>query len=128
MPGGSRIGLATLAVDLRVEEEIGREAATGRGIDAPHAVTKDERGHRRPAILVSNVDNQRHGRVALKEDVEVAAKTEVLGSLADVEADSRLALAGIAAVDLDDAVFEARGPERDRLSGRSLYMTTSAQR
>ena len=48
------------------------------------------------------------GRLALKEDVEVAAKTEVLGSLADVEADPRLAFAGVAAVELHDAVFQAQ--------------------
>ena len=49
-----------------------------------------------------------HRRLAGEEDVDVAAEAQVLGPLTDVEADPRLALAGVAAVDLHDPVLEAQ--------------------
>ncbi len=104
--------LAALAVDLGMEEEIRREPAAGRRINPPHPVAKDERGHRRPAVVVADVEDHGHRRIAREEDVDVAPETQVLRPLADVEADPRLALAGVAAVDLDDPVLEAQSGER----------------
>ena len=101
-------GLTALAIDLGMEEEIGREAAAGRGIDAPQAVAKNERRHRRTAVLVANVDNHCDRGFAVEQDVDVAAETQVLRSLTDVETDPGLALARIAAVDLHDAVLQAQ--------------------
>ena len=91
-----------------MEEEIGREPAAGRGIDSPHPVPKDERRHRRPAVLVADVEHDATAGFASEKNVDVTSETQVLRSLTDVEADLRLALARIAAVNLHDPVFEAQ--------------------
>src|SRR5262249_18509909 len=108
---GQGHGLAALAVDLRVEEEIGGQAAAGRGINAAQGVAEDEGGHARPSVLVPDVEDDRDGRLAVEEDVDVAAEAQVLRPLADVEADLRLALPGVPAIDLDDAIFDAEARE-----------------
>ena len=110
--GRQRDRLAALAIDLGMEKEIRREPAAGRRIHPAHPVAKDERGHRRSSVLVPHVEHHRHRGLALKQDVDVAAETQVLRSLTDVEADPRLALAGIARIDLDDPVLQAQARQR----------------
>ena len=51
------------------------------------------------------------GRLAVEEDVDIAAEAQVLSALPDVEADPGLALAGIAAVDLHDADTRVPAPK-----------------
>ena len=103
--------LAVAAVDLGMEEEIRREAAAGRGINSPHPVADDERGGRRLPVLVADPEHHRHARFGLEQHIHVAAEAQVLRPLADVEADLRLPLAGIPAVDLDDPVLQAEPRE-----------------
>ena len=91
-----------------MKEEVGSQPAAGRRINPAHPVAKDERRHRRACILVANVENERHRRLAGKEDINIAAEAQVLSALADVEADLRFTLAGIPAVDLQDLILEAQ--------------------
>ena len=102
--------LAALAINLGVKEEIGREPPAGRGIDTPHLVAKDERRHRRPAVVVADIEHDVHRRIAGEQNVDLAPETQVLSALADVEADPRLALAGVAA--MRSARSDTRGSSR----------------
>ena len=49
-----------------------------------------------------------HRRLAREKNVDLAAEAQILRSLADIEADPRLALAGVAAINLHDAILEAQ--------------------
>ena len=51
-------------------------------------------------------------RLAVEEQVNFAAKTKVLRSLANVEAELGVALAGVAAVKLHDAILQGQAAER----------------
>src|SRR5271157_1782026 len=88
------------------------QRSSGRGINPSHPVPENERGHRGTAILVLHVQRHQDRGVTRKEDVHVAAKPEVLRPLADIEAEFGLALAGVAAVNLDDPVLDGKSRER----------------
>ena len=104
--------LAALPINLGMEEEIGRETAAGRGIDPPHPVAEDERCHRRPAVLITNIEDERHRGLAVEKDVDITPEPQVLRALTDVEADPRFPFARIPAMDLHDPVLEAQPGER----------------
>ena len=60
----------------------------------------------------------------VEQDRHLAAEAEVLRPLADVEADRRLALAGLAAVDKQDGVLDLQAAQvrRHRLVGEHLHV------
>ena len=109
--GRKRHALATVAINLGMEEEVRRQPAAGRGINPSHPVPENERGHRGTAILVLHVQHHQDRGVTRKEDVHVATKAEVLSPLADIKAEFGLALAGVAAVNLDDSVLDRQSRE-----------------
>ena len=110
--GGQVHGFAGVAIDLGVEVEVGSKPAGGRRINAFLCVAKQERGDRGTAVEVENVESHRDGWGGVEEDVEIAPKAEILGSLADVEPQLRLATAGVATVNRDQAVFDLKAGER----------------
>ena len=58
----------------------------------------------------------RDGRPDVEQDRHLAAEAEVLRPLADVEAERRLALAGLAAVDQGDRVLDLQAAQVGRSS------------
>src|SRR5258705_10140340 len=53
---------------------------------------------------------------AIEEYVDLVAKAGILCALADVEADARIPLARVAAVKLDDPIFEAEARSEEHTS------------
>ena len=104
--------LPVVPVDLRLEVEVGRQALRNVRIDAIELVAHGEPGGGRPAVLVLDVDADGVRRAGGEQHLDVVAEPDVLAALADVEADERRALPGVAAVDLQDDVFdpESRQP------------------
>ena len=80
-----------------------------------------------PAVVVLHVQHHRDRGLAGEEDVDVAPEAQVLRPLADVEADLGLALAGVAAVDLDDPVLDRQAGELAlRAAGRGTWPRPSS--
>src|SRR6185437_6028009 len=73
-PRGEEHLLARPAVDLGMEEEVGGEPSGLRRVDATQPVADQERRRRRPSVLVADVQDDRDGRFARKEDIYVAAE------------------------------------------------------
>ena len=108
--------LAIHAIDLRMKREVRREALGLRGVDAALRVANDEAGGARLVVFVLHTERDfRRGQTGEKQ-IHLVAKTDVLRALADVETNLRLALAGVAAVELHEAILDGeaaeRGPER----------------
>ena len=103
--------LAVGPVDLGVEEEIGGEAAARRRVDAAELVADDERGRRRPTVGVLHPERHGDGRLDREQDVDVAAEPEILAPLPRVEHQLGLAMAGVAAGDLEDAILHRQAGE-----------------
>src|ERR1041385_5907278 len=59
-------------------------------------------------MFVGYAKYNRLRRQTIEEEIDIVAKTEVLGSLPHVKRDARLSLAGITAVKLDDPVIQAQ--------------------
>ena len=106
IPGGKRDRLAVGPVDLIVEEEVGGETTGGIGMDAAEPVAEHERRGCRSAVVVTDAEGHRHRRKTFKEDRDGGPEAEILRPLADVEPERRLALPGVAGMELKDAVFE----------------------
>ena len=128
-PGGSSIGLAVVPIDLRLEEEVGGEALRDVRIDAIER--RRESGTRRSSGWpCSSCTRTRTDATVqrVNRNLDVVAEADVLRALADVEADERRPLPGVAAVDLQDDVFdpETRQPRPHRRLRVKIAM--SAQR
>ena len=112
LTGRQQDRLTAVAVDLVVKEEVGLEPTGLQGINATTSVAKYERGRRRLAVMVDEVENDLHRRHALEEKVHLTSKSQVLRSLSDVEPQLCLPLARIARVELHDTVLEIESGER----------------
>ena len=73
-------------------------------------------GDRRRAVVVADREPDRDGRADVEQDRHLAAEAEVLGPLADVEADRRLALARLAAVEQGQGVLDPQAAQVRRSS------------
>src|SRR5688572_10209893 len=93
--------LAVVAIDLRMEKEIGREPLGLRWINPSLLVANGQGGRRGLAILIENVECHRRRWDALEENGNFAAEPDILRPLADVARDRRLTLAGVARIELD---------------------------
>ena len=89
-----------------MKEQVGRQAPDARRIDASLQVVEDELPDGRLAVVVEHFERHFHGRLAIKEQVDLVAKAEILRSLADVEQQLGFALAPVAAEHLQNAVFQ----------------------
>ena len=76
--------------------------------DSLDPVHNHKRGHRRGAVVVVDVEEDRHGGAALEQDIDRVAEADILGSLPRVEADFRLSLPRVFAVDLQDGVLQGK--------------------
>src|ERR1039457_6607116 len=92
--------LAVGAIDLRLGEEVGREALRRMRIEPVQPVANDKGGHGRLALFVAYAQLHRVRRERVEEYQNVVAKANVLAALTYVEADLRGSLPAIAAIDL----------------------------
>ena len=75
-------------------------------------VAKLKTGRGRLAVLVEHLKCDLASRFAIEEQIDLVSKAEILCSLANVEAELGIAFAGVAAVKLDDAIFQGQAAER----------------
>ena len=113
-PGGKQHHAAVGAIDLLLEEQVGGDALGLRGMDAARAVEEGEVGDGRRAVVVADAEPDRDGRAHVEEDRHLAAEAEVLRPLADVEADRRLSLARLAAVEQGQGVLDPQAARGSR--------------
>ena len=99
------------AIDLRVEEKIGRVAFDLRGIDTSCGVFDEQFGDARFAIFIGDGEFHLTRRLAVEQDAHFVAEAEILRALAGVEAKGGITFACIAAVELDDAIFDAEAAQ-----------------
>ena len=92
--------------------EVRRQPLGLRRIHQAGLVTDDEHGGRRLVVLILDVKGDFARGQAIKQQVRLVAVADVLRALADVEGDLALALAGVAAVELDDPVFQGQTAQR----------------
>ncbi len=120
--------LAVGAIDLRVEEEVGGQALGLRRIDAAARVAHYEHPDRGAVVGLQHAQLHRRGRPGREQDVHLVAKAEILAALPHVEQQLALALARIARVKLQDAVFEFQAGEvrAQRLLGEHLDIQEAA--
>lgn len=104
--------LAVGAIDLRMKGEVGRESLGLRRVNALLLIANDKPRGGGPIVFIAHAQRDRVGGCATKQEVGLIAKTDVLSALADVERKLRLPLAGVAAVELDDPIFEFESAER----------------
>ena len=109
--------VAVAAIDLRVKGEIGREALGLRGIDPALRVANHEAGHGRLAGLVAHAPAHRLRGAAVEGDrhrVSTPVDRRCQRALRphELERQARAAPAGVAAVELEDAVLELETAQR----------------
>ena len=97
--------LAGGAVDLRMKEKVWCQSATLCRIDPAETVANHEAGHNVRPIFIFDIKNQLHARFAVKKNIHIGPESEILRALANVEAEPGFSLAGIAAVNLDQTIF-----------------------
>ena len=68
-----------------MKREIRRQPFVLRGINPPELVTKNKRATGRLAVFVLDPQGQRLRLLAVEKDRKLISKTEVLGTLPDVE-------------------------------------------
>ena len=104
-------GFAVGSIDLIVKKEIRGKAVCGIGVDPTSLVLDDEGGAGRCSVEILEFDTDFYGGLAVEEDSDFIAEADVLGSLADVEGEQGFAFADVAAVELNDAVFQSEPRE-----------------
>ena len=102
------------AVDLLLEEEIGRKPFRGIRIDPVEAVANQKRRDRRPTVLVAEANRHSPRRQRGKENGDVVSESDVLRALTDVESDLRRSLTAVAAVDLENHIFDGKPGQPQR--------------
>ena len=103
--------LAVRAVDLRLEEEVGRQTLGDVRIDAFLIVAHEETGRRRLPVLVLHAQADGMRRRRGEQHLDVVAEADILRALADAESEDRGSLPGVAAVDLQDRVLDRESRE-----------------
>src|SRR5690242_12003781 len=82
---GQLYGFAIGPVDLRLEEKVGGEPFRGIRIQPVQTVSDLERRHGRTAVLILDPQRNLAGWKGIKENRDVIAETDILGTLADIE-------------------------------------------
>src|SRR4029450_11591615 len=82
------------------------------GEERPLRVTNLERRHCRTAILVLHTKRDGPRWHTVEQHVCFAAEAQVLRTLPHVEGNLRFAFAGVAAVELKDAILQCQSTER----------------
>src|SRR5439155_8910438 len=90
------------AIDLRLEEEIRREALGLRRIHSPQRIAYQERRCRGLVVRIKNAQRDSRRRPDREQDVDLAAETEILRPLAHVERELRFAFPAFSRVQLQD--------------------------
>ncbi len=104
-------GVAIAAVDLRVKTEVGSGSLRLGGVDAPKLIADLERTSARLIVLVEHTQYNVVRRDALKDDVDLVAKPEVLCSLTNVKQKLRLARSSVTGVQLHDPILDSQPRE-----------------
>ena len=109
--------LAIMAIDLIVEKEVGSQTSRGIRIDSSLFVAEEKRRGGRLAIEILHSQRDFNRWQTSEEHRSRIPEADVLRALPDIEAHFRFPLADVAAVDLQDAVFqrEAAQLRRERL-------------
>ncbi len=91
-------------------------------MDSARSIDEREVRHRGRAVVVANSEPDRDRRVHVEEDRQLATKAEVLGALADIEADRGFSFAGFAAVEQREGKFDPESTQalRHRLGRHHL--------
>ena len=89
-----------------METKIRREPFRLRRIDPALLIANEERSGRGLIVFIPHTKDDLVRRLAVEKNVHLVAESEVLGSLADIEFELGLALAGVAAVELHHAIFQ----------------------
>ncbi|HEX3998821.1 MAG TPA: hypothetical protein VHX65_09750 [Pirellulales bacterium] len=107
-----------------MKEEVGRSAPAAKRIHSASIVAENEFSDGRLSVGVQNVKLDCDRRRAVEEHVDFTAEAKVLRSLACIEFQLCLALAGVAAEKLDNAVFDFQTRKRlvHRLTVERLYV------
>ena len=102
---------AVMTINLIVEEEVRGESTGSRRINAPALIANDELSRGRLAIRIQNVEANLHRRSAIKQDRNLAAKTQILRPLSDVKCQRCLTRTFVAAEKLNYPIFESQSRE-----------------
>src|SRR5207249_12096290 len=97
---------AIQTIDLGLKGKIGSQPFVRRGVHAAALVPNDEGSHCRFAIFVTDSQSDRLRGLAGEQNRHFIAKAEILCSLPYIERDLRFSVARVAAVELNDAIFE----------------------
>ena len=82
---GQPHALAIRAVDLRMKPKIRCEPFCLRGINALAVIADQKCGRRRIAVLIAHAQRDLARRLAIEQHIAIAAKTEILRALPDIE-------------------------------------------
>ena len=99
------------AIDLRMKAEIRREPFRLARINAALRVANLETASGRLSVFVEDVESDRARRLRIKQNIDFIAEAEILRALPDIEHQFGFAFAGVAAVKLNDAIFEAEATQ-----------------
>ena len=107
-----------------MKRKVRREPLGLRRINAPLVVPDDEHCGGRLPVFVEHVKSHFAGRQTVEQHIYIVAITDVLRPLPDVERNLSFALARVAAVKLEDAIFEAQAaqPLAQRLFAEHLQI------
>src|SRR5262249_26822907 len=115
-----------------MEEEVRRQPPRQRGVNMALLVTDNERPSRRLAVFVEHMQLDDHGREAIKQERlgirpgsgPLLLLIGLLTGPVKPEADLRLAPSGIAAIYLQDSVFDSQAGKvgEQRLSAEHLQV------
>ena len=97
-----------MAVDLRLEEEVGRQPFRHRWIDPIERVLDEKAGGGGLAVFVLHPDDDRMRGTGIEQQFHVVPEPHVLAALPDVDPDERRPLSGVAAADLQDRVLDGK--------------------
>ena len=104
--------LAIGTINLRMKMKVRRKPLGLRRIHAAKPVADFKTGRRRLAVFIKHLQAKRVRRLAVEEKTHLIAKAQVLCPLTHVETELGIALAGVSAVKLHDAILQRQPAER----------------
>src|SRR5437763_1408410 len=124
LAGGEQHGGAAVAVDLVLEEKVGGQALGLGRINPRQLVLEGKTAGGRLAVLVRYEQLDRNRGADVEQDRHLRAEAQVLGALANVELQNRLAFAGLAGVDQCEGIFNLETAQLigERVGGIHVYI------